>query len=78
VQLLFHIFRHDRDGRLEFVGSTQTLQASRQLIRWKASEPTERFAIYNASTHEITHLHAAEAVDATDPTASGNGEFPNE
>ena len=41
----FHVFRQYLNGRLEFVGSTQTIESSRQLVRSKGSGPTERFAI---------------------------------
>ena len=41
----FHVFRQYLNGRLEFVGSTLTLESSRQLVRSKALGPTERFAI---------------------------------
>jgi hypothetical protein len=57
---LFHIFRHKANRTLEFVGSTQTLEASRQLVKSKAAEPSERFAIYSVLTGEITYLNADE------------------
>jgi len=63
----FHVFRQYLNGRLEFVGSTQTIESSRQLVRSKGSGPTERFAIYNLLAHEITYLRADEAVDETSP-----------
>jgi hypothetical protein len=67
MEQLFHVFRQYLNGRLEFVGSTQTLESSRQLVRSKASGPTERFAIYNLLAHEIIYLRADEAVDETTP-----------
>jgi hypothetical protein len=67
MEQLFHIFRHQPDDRLEFVGSTQTLESSRQLVRSKASELTERFAIYNVLTHEITYLRADASSAETRP-----------
>ena len=70
----FHVFRQYVNGRLEFVGSTPTLESSRQLVRSKASGPTERFAIYNLLAHEITYLRADETAEETNTsnrTASG-------
>jgi len=67
MEQLFHVFRHNPNGRLEFVGSTQTLESSWKLVRSKASGPTERFAIYNLLAHEITYLRADEAIDETSP-----------
>jgi hypothetical protein len=61
----FHVFRQYLNGRLEFVGSTQTLESSRQLVRSKASGPAERFAIYNLLAHEIIYLRADEVFDET-------------
>jgi hypothetical protein len=58
MERVFDIFRHNPDGRLVFVGSAQTLQSSHQLVRSTASAPTERFAIYNVFTREITYLSA--------------------
>ena len=74
----FHVFRRRQNGRLEFVGSAQTLESSRRLVKSNASGPTERFAIYNLLKHEIIFLCADEAVDDTGPTASRNGEVLNE
>jgi hypothetical protein len=67
MEQLFHIFRRNPNGRLEFVGSTQTLESSMKLVRSKAVEPTERFVIYNLLAHEIIYLRADEAVDETTP-----------
>ena len=63
----FHVFRQYLNGRLEFIGSPQTLESSRQLVRSKASGPAERFAIYNLVAHEIYYLRADEGVDETTP-----------
>lgn len=60
-ELLFHVFRHDREGRLEFVGSTQTLDSSRHIVRSKTFEPMEEFVIYNVLTHELVYLRADQA-----------------
>jgi len=65
MEQLFHVFRQYLSGRLEFVGSTQTIESSRQLVRSKASGPAERFAIYNLLVHEIIYLRADEAIDET-------------
>jgi hypothetical protein len=73
VEQLFHVFRQYLNGRLEFVGSTQTLESSRQLVRSKASAPTERFAIYNLLAHEIIYLRADEAIDETSPQRTASG-----
>jgi hypothetical protein len=79
MEQLFHVFRVNPNGRLEFVGSTQSLESSRQLVRSKASGPAERFAIYNLLAHQITYVSADEAVDATERhPPSGSGEFLNE
>jgi hypothetical protein len=59
---LFHIFRRNLNGRLDFVGSAQTLESSLKLVKSKAVEPTERFVIYNLLAHEIIYLRADEAV----------------
>jgi len=78
MEQLFHIFRRNPNGRLEFVGSVQTLESSRKLIRSKADEPTERFVIYNLSAHEIIYLRADEAVDqTTTPQPVGYGKVPD-
>jgi len=74
----FHVFRQYLNGRLEFVGSVQTLESSRQLVRSKASGSTERFAIYNLLAHEIIFLRAEEAVDqTTTPQHVRYGKFPD-
>jgi hypothetical protein len=65
MEQLFHIFRDNPNGRLEFIGSTQTLEASLELVKLTASKPTERFTIYNLRAHEITLLRADEVVDET-------------
>jgi hypothetical protein len=65
MEQLFHIFRDRPNGKLEFVGNAQSLESSLQLVRSKASGPTERFAIFNLLAHEITYLRADEAVDET-------------
>ena len=65
MEQLFHIFRLDPGGKVDYVGSAQTLESSRELVLLKAFELTERFAIYNVLTHEITYLHASEVVDET-------------
>jgi len=57
---LFHIFRQNANRTLEYVGSTQTQEASRYLVKSKAAEPSERFAIYSVVTGEITYLRADE------------------
>jgi hypothetical protein len=67
MEQLFHIFRRNPNGRLEFVGSAQTLESSRKLVRSTTVEPTERFVIYNLLAHEIIYLRADEAVDETTP-----------
>jgi hypothetical protein len=67
MEQLFHIFRLTPDGKVEYVGSTQTSESARELVVAKALEPTERFAIYNVLTHEITYLHAKEVVDESSP-----------
>jgi hypothetical protein len=67
MEQLFHIFRQYLNGRLEFVGSAQTLESSLKLVRSKAVEPTERFAIYNLVAHEIYYLRADETVDEASP-----------
>ena len=65
MEQLFHIFRDRPNGKLEFVGSAQTLESSLKLIGSKASGPTERFTIFNLLAHEIIYLRADEAVDET-------------
>ena len=60
---MFCIFRLSSGGGLAYVGSTQTAESSRWLVISNAFDLTEPFAIYNALTHEITYLHAEEAVD---------------
>jgi hypothetical protein len=65
LEQLFHFFRRNPNGRLEFVGSAQILESSLKLVRSKAVEPTERFAIYNLMAHEIIYLRADEPVDET-------------
>ena len=78
MEQLFHIFRDRPNGKLEFVGSTQTLESARQLVRSKASGPAERFAIFNLSVHEITYLRGDEAVEETKaPKREKYGKFPN-
>ena len=67
MEQLFHIFRLTPDGKVEYVGSTQTSESARELVVAKALEPAERFAIYNVLTHEITYLHAKEVVDESSP-----------
>ena len=44
-----------REPKLEFVGSTQTEEASRQLVKSKAVEPSERFAVYSVVKSAICH-----------------------
>ena len=69
MEQLFHIFRLTPDGKVEYVGSTQTSESARELVVAKALEPTERFAIYNVLTHEITYLQAKEVVgESSRPT----------
>jgi len=67
MEQLFHIFRDRPNGKLEFVGSAQTLESSLKLVRSKASGPAERFTIFNLMAHEITRLRADEVVDQTSP-----------
>jgi hypothetical protein len=47
--------RHNENRTLEFVGSTQTEEASRQLVKSKAVEPSERFAVYSVVKSAICH-----------------------
>ena len=68
MEQLFHIFRLSTDGKVDYVGSAQTLESSRELVILKALELTERFAIYNVLTHEIIYLHASDVVDETSPS----------
>jgi len=65
MEQLFHIFRLDPDGKVDYVGSAQTPESARELVVLKAFERTERFAIYDVLTHEITYLHANEVIDET-------------
>jgi hypothetical protein len=79
MEQLFHIFRDRPNGKLELVGSAQTLESSLKLVRSKASGPTERFTIFNLMAHEITYLRADEAVDETNaPEPNKYGKFLNE
>jgi len=76
VEQLFHIFRDRPNGKLEFVGSAQTLESSLKLVRSRASGPTERFTIFNLSAHEITYLRADEAIDESNlPKPDKHGKF---
>jgi hypothetical protein len=78
MEQLFHIFRDRPNGKLEFVGSAQTLESSLKLIGSKASGPTERFTIFNLLAHEIIYLRADEAVDETNALKSVKyGKFLN-
>jgi len=78
MEQLFHVFRDRPNGKLEFVGSTQTLDSARTQVRSKASGPTERFAIFNLLAHEITYLRADEAVNgANTPKPVKYGKFPD-
>ena len=63
MEPLLYVFRIKSGGKAEYVGSTQTPESARELVISKASEPTERFAIYNVLTHEITYLSANELID---------------
>jgi hypothetical protein len=79
MEQLYHVFRQCLNGRLEVVGSAQTLESSLKLVRSKASGATERFAIYNLLAHEITYLRADEAAEETSTsnrTPSGTVSFP--
>ena len=53
---LFHVFRRNVDGTIQFVGSAQSLESSRQLVKLKASESMQQFVIYSVLTHEINYL----------------------
>jgi hypothetical protein len=53
---LFHVFRRNVDGTIQFVGSAQSLELSRQLVKLKASESMQQFVIYSVLKHEINYL----------------------
>jgi hypothetical protein len=63
MEPFFHVFRHNADDAFQFVGSAQSLESSRELVRLQASEPKKQFVIYDVLTHEITYLRAEDVVE---------------
>jgi hypothetical protein len=49
----FDVFRRKPGGPLAFVGSTQSLELARELVKMEALNAAEQFVIYNVFAHEV-------------------------
>ena len=53
----FVVFR-DKDPRLDWIGSADSIQAVRELVKSKAVGAREKFIIYSRVTHTTIYLRA--------------------
>jgi hypothetical protein len=78
METLLQIFRDSLNGKLEFVGSGQTLESSLKLVRSTATGPAERFVIFNLSAHEITiSVRTRRSMKPTQPNPSSTASSLN-